>query len=342
MTNKSKVITALLITVIIVFSTIAYAVSDSQNKQIVKAAVESTSIVLNDNDRLALLSKQYGKSNEELLNLLSQLGTWDKVYLNLYEEKYNNLNSDENIDKYKKKGYSVIDIAKATQLSVVSSIDINSILSAKNENKDVNDADKFNKKNKGIHIINKNQISWDSVIDRLGIDLLRSAWLLGIAEKDINTMRDQGLSQRQIFDIAMLSKIYNLDYTTLRNDYLKSNDTVDILKQYKDHNQNSEEKNGTLKSINKIQVSNAENDDISKTKAQNKKMDEYIKNANQISDNEVEFCIKNGVDKITEIAHIKGIVKKYNTTFENVFRLKAEKGSWDDVEKELGGDGNEK
>jgi len=66
-----------------------------------------------------------------------------------------------------------------------------------------------------------------------------------------------------------------------------------------------------------------------------KDIEKKMLKANDVTEEEIALCKKNGIINNFDIAFAKSFSKKYNTSLQKVLDLKKEKGNWNDVKNEL-------
>lgn len=224
-------------------------------------------------------------------------------------EKYSKSISRQRVVELYDQGYGLQDIEKAQELAASSGKSIEELLKEKGK--------PYEKK------------SWESVMKKLNLNANKSLDIntintikkIGLTDEQITELKERGIGDLQIIQIALLCKNYNKDYT----DVIESIDTgisiEDLNKNYIDEYKNSFEYKKQMEEIKKLKEKRQEN---------------ILKEKLQISEAELEELIKDKKKKNDMLTAID-LAEKYNSDFEHVLKLRKNSQDWQKVIIELGG-----
>ena len=169
------------------------------------------------------------------------------------------------------------------------------------------------------NIVDKSK-PWDDVIKGLDIKFIKPTDAFGITHSQINEMKQQGLSDRNIQEAAILSFNYKKEYKSILKEIKKGKTVKGLKKEY------WEEKNNSLKEQK-----------VSKVKAE-ENTEKILKRQYNITNDDIKKAKEYGIEKIVDIAMAKGISGDDKVKFEDVLKAKRDKGSWKDVNAQMGGE----
>lgn len=316
MKKNSKTIKIFYISILalLIFSSVAFAVSNPNSKE--------EAYAIEDGQILSNLSDKYEKSAEEINRLKDEYESWGKVTYQLIYEKYKELLTKERLDALREEGYSIFDISKATELAVICGRTSEEILETKGKDEEdkytlIREKDKDG--NDIETVINNNDKLWDEVIQKLGINLEDTAIELGMTPDKVSYMKKNKMSQRQIFDAAMLAQNFDKDIEQISNEFLNGRNRDELASKYAQENKKTQ-----------IPVS----DEIINP---NNSPESILKNAYQISDEEILYFKQKGINKLGDIGHAKHLAAKNKITVEQVVETWRKMKNWDEVSNELQG-----
>ena len=292
---------------VIVFSTVAFAINSTVVKEKTSNVTKGKSAdefiqEKNEENYIAHLMKTYGKSKDELLKLKSQLGSWDKVANKLMNDSFKSRQlTKERVEKLIRQGYRLSDIGMADHLSVYCEKTAEEILAYKTKTG-----------------TNKSK-TWDDVIKELKIDTRSIAEKKGMPVELINKLKNQGLSQIEIDNIALLAKNFGKTYDEVLDEVKKGKKAEQIEEQYRKE---------------RFEKSSVKNRPLSQAQAELEKR--MIVKYN-ITDEDIKKCNQLGIKSVIIVGHAKFIARSHNTTLDQVLELKKKHANWNDVVEELEG-----
>ena len=269
------------------------------------------------------------KSKTELEQLKAKLGSWEDVKIKLAADIYlneveKNRLSENKISELHQKGYIVRDILIAQSLAPLCERPVEELLAAKGRSdrygyKNIKDND-GNEKKAIVRIEGK---TWDMVLAEFGVNPERLEKTLGISAASLDNIK-QDMNITDVIDIALQSAYMDKGFSTFI--------TTEV---------EQKEKNGLLQRTNQDKQVNAEDNKlIIKAKPEpdpEVELEEHLIRTYRITEAEIALCKQNNINDIRDIAYSKSLIVKYNVTFEQIFKLKNDKGSWEEVVEELGG-----
>lgn len=335
--GKVKLITILVIASISV-ATGVYAVenlvSDNRsNSKDIQNAVEVNQLKNKDDDQFvkekidsiktAKTSKFYNKDEKEIEKLKSNLGNWEDVVNVLEKEKAESkkLSKDKVIELYDQ-GYGLQDIEQAEYLATLCDKPVEEILSIKGKTSD-HTKSTFSKEQiqnqQGAE--EKDPRSWDDVSKILNLDTRKVTDQSEMPDDVIKDLQNDGATDEEINQIALLSKNFGKDYEEIREQFKKGKKYRELNEQYK-----NEQIRKNLKKDLSIDCEQSIDNVI----------EEVAKNELKMTSDEIEKCKKNGL-RGRELLSAKTLSKKYKISIDLVLELKKSKGDWKRIENELGG-----
>lgn len=162
------------------------------------------------------------------------------------------------------------------------------------------------------------QMQWDDIVELLDIQLVKPTEALGIPESQINAMKSQGLSEKEIQEVTILSFNYNKEYNEILAE-LKSGSKVDDLKK----NYWEERMEESRTSIVPVEVAG-------------KNTEKVLIRQYGITEEDIRLCNENGVASMVDIAVAKDIVNNSEKSLKEVLDSKKTKSNWVDVKVEMG------
>ncbi len=233
-----------------------------------------------------------------------------KINATTYEEwkksqnKMNIMKKDVSLTKEKiselyDSGYSLADIEKAEELSILCGMDVVEVLNFKYYRKD--------------NVLTTSDKSWEMIEDDLSSAKNHAFNKLKIPKDKIKKLKNEHFTNDQIIEVGILALNYAKDYDRILKDF-KSGKTYNQLdKEY------WEERNNDLKNKLANRVSDQ------------KDLENGIKNDYKISDEDIQLGGKYGINQIIEIGYAKNLAEKYKTSLKNVLELKIKEKNWNDV-----------
>lgn len=233
-----------------------------------------------------------------------------KINATTYEEwkksqnKMNIMKKDVSLTKEKiselyDNGYSLADIEKAEELSVLCGMDTEEILNLKYYRKD--------------NVLTTSDKSWEEIEADLCSDKNHAFNKLKIPKDKIKKLKNEHFSNNQIIEAGILALNYEKDYDKIIKDF-KSGKTYNQLDKEYWEERNSSSMN---KTANKV--------------SDQKELEDSIRNDKEISDEDIELSGKYGITQIIEIGYAKNLAEKYKTSLKNVLELKVKEKNWNDV-----------
>lgn len=160
---------------------------------------------------------------------------------------------------------------------------------------------------------------WSDIISELKIKLQTPTHALGVTSAQINDMKQQGLSDADIEQVALLSFNNKKDYTEIVSEIKQGTSLEDLKKKYWQTRQDDAQKQDVPKD---------------KAKANTEKL---LKKQYSITDDEIQKCSEQGITNMVEIASAKDIANKNNVGLDQVLQIKKNKNDWKAVRDEAGG-----
>lgn len=251
-----------------------------------------------------------------------------KAYAKLLREQREDISlaSDERMRLYYK-GHSLKDISMAEMLSVISGKSIEELLVAKGKTNDGYEV-KMEKDEDGKDkpvIIDNGYSKWEQAIVKLGIDLKESILKLGVTEKEYQDAIMHSIYTIEIFQLATLSANYDKLFSELKEELKDGKDLIDI--EIKCVRGNAKKEAGP-----ELVIQN-------EPQAPGSQVELIIRNAYKITDEEVEVFKHNGITEFEDMGKAKHLSAKYKVQVPEIIKLKRDISDWQQLEIELGGDG---
>lgn len=176
-----------------------------------------------DNFEKQFLSKEYGKTEDELMELKEELGSWPAVSKKLRENKIESKKlTVEELEDLVSKGYGLNDIEKAEELSSKCNKTVQEILDIKTGKLEMN--------KRNDQIPGASELTWEAVTDILGIK--SDAENFGIPKEKVKEMKAAGLSDVDIIRIGTICFNFNKDSQEVWNLYKKGMGFEEIRRYY--------------------------------------------------------------------------------------------------------------
>ena len=311
---KNKfIISTIIIVSFCILSSVVLAVNLSQNEvnneqisndsaiQESKEVSSKTQTNLEDKDVKILTEKDVAKIISENDETYEQ---WEARM----EGSSNKLSRKEELDLYNQ-GYDFYDIAVAEDLASLCNKTPQELLKLKGKTTFTTENGKIEEHSK----------SWNDIAKQLKIKIQKPTEALGLTDSQINEMKNQGLSNEEIEQAAVLSFNYKKDIKDILTDRKGGKSIKDLKKQYwKKWKEDSEKKS------------------VSKEQAK-ENTEKLLKKQYGITDDDIKMCNDNGIKNIAEIAIAKNISKKNNVKLEKILKVKKNNKDWKSVDKEVGG-----
>ena len=281
-----------------------------------------------DDTHIRDLIVETGKSKSELEQLKAKFGNWEDVKVKLATDLYlididKNKLSEDKIRELHQKGYIVGDILISQRLAPLCGKPVEELLVAKGKSDrySYNTVKDSNGNEKKV-IARIEGRTWDSVLTEFGVNAERLEKKLGISTVKLNS-NNQNLSIFDTIDIALQSAYMNKSFSTVISE-VEQNGKNKLLQQA-----NQDKQVNAINNKLSIKAKPGKNVDV--------ELEEHLIRTYKITKAEIELCKQNSISDIRDIAYSKSLVGKYNVTLEQVFKLKKERGSWEEVVKELEG-----
>ncbi|MCX8132307.1 MAG: hypothetical protein N3I35_19710 [Clostridia bacterium] len=280
---------AIMTIVIFAVSTVAYAVSTV-------AAKKDASLNKSEYDNKIV--KIEADTNEE----------WE----NELQKAHKKLPREKELELYNQ-GYDFYDIDRAEQLSLFCDKTPEEILKMKGKTTFI---DKINGDKRAVEEVSR---PWNDVIKELDIKAKTPVEELKIPSEQVKEMKNQGLSEQEINEVAIMSFNYKKEYKEIFKNLKKGKTIKELKKMYWEENINASKR----KFIPYAQI---ESD-----------TERILKKQYGITDQEIEKCRQYGIDNIVDIAFAKDLANKNKVKLDKVLNLKKDKKEWKAVKDVLGG-----
>lgn len=299
----------------------AIAVSNSNKK----------SVDISETSMIKELTKGFDISKSELLSLKKKEGSYDKVYYKLICQEKQKIKTDELVYDLYDKGYSLKDIDIACEYSALSGLDPEKILKAKGKAERYKLVKSKDKDGKEIEtVIDNNDKIWNAAVQKLGINFKKYNTMLGLASNKVTKMENEGISNRQAYDMFMVSRCYDIDVDSVVDEVKKGKKLSEIDQKHLKEWKKKQPKQVLQEKNIQANVSAVEDSQAS--------MDEVLIKAYKITDEEIKLFKANGIEQMSQIAYAKHLAAANKTTVDRVLEIKNGNRSWEDVKEYLGGE----
>lgn len=293
--HKGIKIIVLIILSLIIASSSVYALTSADTNE----ASKNTAAALNSPGTISKGDDAQSSSSENDV-------TYDEWKASMESE--NKLPREQELALYNQ-GYDFSDIQEAEDLAVLCGKTPQDLLALKGKRTYSTDGG-------SIKDISK---PWSDVIKELNITMEAPTQAMGITSDQISDMKQQGLSDADIEQVAVLAFNYHKNYKEILSAIAQGTSVEDLKKQYW-----------------QTRHDEAQKQDVSKDKAR-ANTERLLRKQYNITDDDIKTCGTYGINDIVEIALAKDVAIKNNIGLSKVLQLKKTKNNWNDVRNEAGG-----
>ena len=264
------------------------------------------------------LSQKYGRTEDEINKLKSELGDMNKVSEKLQnDKKESKMLSDERVIELIKKGIGISEVEKAEDLASRCNKSTEEILQMKIRRSQELQKSGSNTVTESME--KSNEKVWNDIAKELGLEKKAPIDEFQIPDEILGEMKAKGLTEKEIIDMALLSENFGKSYKEVWDEFKKGSSYKILLDKY-----------------NKERLSNTATSDpkVSLQKMMQKKEKEAKEKLNA-TDKEISSCKENGFNGF-DIYMTKLISIKSNLSFEYVMELRKKSNNWPEIAKELG------
>lgn len=269
-------------------------------------AVNSTIVSPVINDAGALKNSTTEIPGKDEKTLTESEVTYDK-WQTAMEQSTKKLPRDQELALYNQ-GYDFYDIEVAENLAGLCEKTPQELLTMKGKTTYTTD----------VGSIKESSKPWSDIVSALKIKLETPTQALGISSAQIDDMKQQGLSEADIEQVAILSFNYKKDYHEILKQITKDTNIESVKKKYWQTRQDDAKKQ--------------EPKEIAKANTE-----KLLKKQYNITDDDIKKCGQGGLTNIVEIAIAKDIAIKNNIKLDQVLQIENNKKNWQEIRAEAGG-----